>query len=168
MKTKMLGIRPYKAEDAKEIISWCKDETTFYRWTAGKLGDFPVTESEFKFVETLMPFVAFNENGTVGFFTLRKPDGTTDELRFGFVIVNPDIRGKGYGKEMIRLGLKYAFELYGAEKVSIGVFENNLPAYHCYKSIGFSELDFTDKYSVLGEEWVCIELMMEKERWFNL
>lgn len=168
MKTKMLGIRPYKAEDAKEIISWCRDEITFYRWTAGKLGGFPVAESEFKFVETLMPFVAFNENGTVGFFTLRKPDGTTDELRFGFVIVNPDIRGKGYGKEMIRLGLKYAFELYGAEKVSIGVFENNLPAYHCYKSIGFSELDFTDKYSVLGEEWVCIELMMKKERWFNL
>ena len=29
------------------------------------------------------------------------------------------------GKEMLKLGLKYAFDVYGAKKVSLGVFENN-------------------------------------------
>ena len=39
-----------------------------------------------------------------------------DELRFGFVTVNPHKRGKGYGKAMLQLGLKFAFEIYRAKK----------------------------------------------------
>ena len=86
-----------------------------------------------------------------------------DELRFGFVIVNPHRRGKGYGKAMLQLGLKFVFEIYGAKKVSLGVFENNLPAYYCYKAVGFNDvvLDTTETYCVLGEEWKCKEMIME-------
>ena len=110
-----------------------------------------------------MPFTAFDETGIVGFFTLRNPDEVLNELRFGFVIINPHKRGKGYGKEMLQLGLKFSFEIYGAKKVSLGVFENNLPAYYCYKAVGFRDavLDTTEKYSILGEEWKCREMVME-------
>ena len=158
----MLRIRPYKAEDADTILSWCRNEMEFYRWTAGILGSYPITQNEFGFVESLMPFTAFDETGIVGFFTLRNPNNSTDELRFGFVIVNSDVRGKGYGKEMLHLGLKFAFEIYGAKRVSLGVFDNNLSAYHCYKSVGFEDvvLDKTETYCVLGQEWKCKELMM--------
>ena len=159
----MLRIRPYKSTDAPTILSWCQDEKAFYQWTAGVLGSYPITQNEFSFVESLMPFTAFDETGIVGFFTLRNPNELLDELRFGFVIVNPDKRGKGYGKEMLRLGLKFAFELYGAKRASLGVFENNLPAYYCYKSVGFDDviLDTAETYSVLGEEWKCKELVIE-------
>ncbi len=120
-------------------------------------------QKEFCFVESLMPFTAFDETGIVVFFTLRNPDESLDELRFGFVIVNPHKRGKGYGKAMLRLGLKFVFEIYGAQKASLGVFENNLSAYYCYKSVGFNDtvLDTTETYCVLGEEWKCKELIME-------
>ncbi len=160
----MLRIRPYKAEDCKTILSWISDEKTFYRWSAGRLGEYPITENEFSFVESMMPFVAFDENGIVGFFTLRNPSCSLDELRFGFIIVSPDVRGKGYGKSMLSLGLKFAFEIYGAKKASLGVFENNPSAYHCYKSVGFQDvnLDTPETYSILGEEWKCRELMIEK------
>lgn len=106
------------------------------------------------------PFTAFDETGIVGFFTLRNPGESLDELRFGFVIVNPCKRGKGYGKNMLQSELKFAFEIYGAKKVSLGVFENNLPAYCCYKAVGFRDvvLDTPEKYSVMGEEWKCREL----------
>ena len=96
------------------------------------LGDYPITKNEFGFVESLMPFTAFDESEIVGFFTLRNPNESLDELRFGFVIVNPDKRGTGCGKAMIRLGLKFAFEIYGAKRASLGVFENNLAVYYCY------------------------------------
>ena len=160
----MIGIRPYKPADAATILSWCRDEKAFYKWSAGVLGDYPITEEKFKFVEGLMPFAAFDENGIVGFFTLRNPGESREELRFGFVIVNPDIRGKGYGKAMLSLGVKFALEIYGAKKVSLGVFENNLPAYYCYKAVGFEDvtLDTTEIYRVLGEEWKCKELAMER------
>ena len=159
----MIRIRPYTTADANTILSWCQDEKTFYQWTAGILGSFPITQNEFRFVESLIPFTAFDETGIVGFFTLRNPNESLDELRFGFVIVNPNNRGKGYGKEMLQLGLKFAFEIYGAKRASLGVFENNLPAYYCYKAVGFDDvvLDAIETYCVLGEEWKCKELMLE-------
>lgn len=159
----MIRIRPYNASDADTILSWCRDEKSFYQWTAGILGDYPITRNEFGFVESLMPFTAFDETGLIGFFTLRNPNKSLNELRFGFVIVNPLMRGKGYGKAMLRLGLKFVFEIYGALKASLGVFENNLPAYYCYKAVGFYDIvpDTTETYCILGEKWKCRELMIE-------
>ena len=158
----MLKIRPYKSTDAETMLSWCSDAKSFYQWSAGILGNFPITPNEFKFVESLIPFTAFDETGIVGFFTLRQPQGSTNELRFGFVIVDPTLRGKGYGKSMLQLGLKLVFETYGAKRASLGVFENNLPAYHCYKAVGFKDviLDKVETYNVLGEEWKCKELVL--------
>lgn len=159
----MIRIRPYKDSDADTILSWCQDEKAFYQWSAGVLGNYPITQSEFGFVTSLMPFTAFDEAGNIGFFTLRTPNESLDELRFGFVIVAPNKRGKGCGKAMLRLGLKYAFEIYGAKKATLGVFENNLPAYYCYKAVGFKDvvLDTTEKYYVMGEEWKCKEMVIE-------
>lgn len=160
----MLRLRPYRIEDADTIISWGKDEKAFYQWSAGVMGEYPITKEKFRFVDSLMAFTAFDENGIVGFFTLRNPGGMTDELRMGFVIVDPLQRGTGKGKEMLKLGLKYAFDVYGAKKVSLGVFENNEPAYYCYKAVGFKDviLDETETYKVLGEEWKCKEMVIER------
>lgn len=165
----MLRIRPYKPADADVILSWCSDEKSFYQWTAGVLGNYPATQNEFNFVQSLMPFTAFDESGIVGFFTLRNPNDSYDELRFGFVIVDPKKRGKGYGKAMLKSGLKFVFEIYGANKASLGVFENNLSAYYCYKSVGFKDtvLDTREVYHVLGEDWKCRELTAENEQYFG-
>lgn len=159
----MIRIRPYKVTDVNTILSWCQDEKAFYRWTAGILGNYPITQNEFGFVESLMPFTAFDETGIVGFFTLRNPNESLDELRFGFVIIDPEKRGKGYGKEMLRLGLKFAFEIYGAKRASLGVFENNFSAYYCYRAVGFEDvvLDIAETYCVMGEEWKCKESVLE-------
>ena len=54
------------------------------------------------------------------------PAGITDEekktLRFGFVIVNDTKRGMGYGKEMLKLAIKYDFDILKVEKITLGVF----------------------------------------------
>lgn len=161
----MIRIRPYRASDANAILSWCRDEKAFYQWTAGVLGEYPITQKEFGFVETLMPFTAFDESGIMGFFTLRNPDGSLDELRFGFVIVDPDRRGKGCGKAMIQSGLKFVFEIYGAKRASLGVFENNPAAYYCYRAAGFREVvpETPETYQILGEEWRCKELIIKNK-----
>ena len=165
MTINMIRIRPYKSSDADIILSWCRDEKSFYQWSAGVLGDYPITRDDFSFVEELMPFTAFDESGILGFFTFRKPNDSYNELRFGFVIVDPERRGQGLGKAMLRQGLNFAFELYGADKVSLGVFENNPSAYYCYKAIGFKDavLYSAEAYNILGEEWKCRELIYKNE-----
>lgn len=159
----MLRLRPYHSNDAEQIMSWSKDEKAFYKWTAGILGNYPISEEQFNAVTNLMAFTAIDDNEVVGFFTMRKPGESFDELRFGFVVVDSEKRGKGYGKKMLQLGLKYAKEIYGAKKVSLGVFENNEAAYHCYKAVGFKDiiLDETEMYHVLDEDWKCLELEIQ-------
>ena len=159
----MLRTRPYNIKDAETILSWTKDEKAFYKWTAGVLGTYPLSVEQFHSVSDLMPFTAIDDDDVVGFFTMRRPTESFDELRFGFVIVDSNKRGKGYGKQMLKQGLIYAKEIFGAKKVSLGVFKNNKPAYYWYKAAGFKDiaLDEVEKYQVLGEEWDCLELEIQ-------
>ena len=156
----MIRIRPYKDTDAEKILSWCKDEKTFYQWTAGVLGAYPISREAFAGLGSLMRFTALDEKEVVGFFTARNPKPTLDELRFGFVIIDPEKRGSGFGKEMLRLGLEYARILYKAKRVSLGVFENNDKAYYCYRAVGFQDVtpQKTEQYQIMGKVWACREL----------
>ena len=43
----MLRLRPYTPSDASTILSWTKNKTAFYQWTAGVLGEYPITEEQF-------------------------------------------------------------------------------------------------------------------------
>lgn len=42
----MLRLRTYKNCDAKTIISWCKDEETFRKWTSDRYESFPITAGD--------------------------------------------------------------------------------------------------------------------------
>ena len=52
-----------------------------------------------------------------------------------------------------------------AEEITLGVFDNNLSAYHCYKAAGFKEVSMEQDivFEILGEQWKCIELEVSKE-----
>ena len=108
----MLRLRPYNKNDAEIIMSWIKGENAFYKWTAGVLGEYPISAEQFNMVSNLMAFTAIDDNEIVGFFTMRRPNEFYEELRFGFVIVDSKKRGQGYGKNMLKLGLKYAKEIF--------------------------------------------------------
>ena len=167
----MLRLRPYRKNDSHKIVTWAEDEKTFYKWSEGRLGSFPVSPERLEQAvsgrianEKYFPFVAFDEEGLQGFFTLRQPGEDKGELSFGYVILNPKARGKGYGKRMMQLGMKFAFELYGASKVSLEVFENNPSAYHCYKGVGFIENGNIVTYNLCNKEWKSIEMEICNKR----
>lgn len=166
----MLRLRPFRKNDAKNIISWTSELEEFYKWSAGILGAFPLTEQRMLEAmagrednELYFPFTAFDENGPVGFLHIRIVDDSYKKARFGFVIVDSEKRGKGYGKQMLRLALNYVFGVYGAESVSLGVFDNNRAAYHCYKSVGFEETGECMEYEIAGNRWTDIEMEVCRE-----
>ena len=172
----MLRLRPYKTSDAETIISWCKDEAAFRKWTSDRYESFPITTADMnkKYIENngdciesdnFYPMTAFDENGIVGHLIMRFTDERKTILRLGFVIVDDTLRGKGYGKEMISLSLKYAFEILKVDKVTIGVFENNIPAYYCYKAAGFKDVDAKLQCEIFGETWKILELELTNEEY---
>ncbi len=163
----MLRFRPYKPCDAPVIVSWIKDEFSFRQWCADRFEHYPLTAEALNAHYTaqenndgFFPMTAYDETGVQGHMILRFTDPEKKKLRFGFVIVNSEKRGMGYGKEMLQLALLYGFQLLKAESISLGVFENNPAAYHCYKAAGFREiiLPQPESYAVLGERWNCIEM----------
>ena len=165
----MIRLRPYKPCDAQSIAAWIDNEEIFHMWGGDRFGSFPITADVMERKYTLdngdcaepdnfFPWTAVNDaDEPVGHFIMRYLNGDRRVWRFGWVIVNPSLRGSGYGTQMLVLGLKYAFGFLGAEKVTIGVFENNLPAYHCYLRAGFHERETVD-----GTPWRIIE--METDR----
>jgi RimJ/RimL family protein N-acetyltransferase len=112
--------------------------------------------------DNFYPLTAFDEDGIVGHLILRYIGAEKKEMRIGFVIVDDTKRGKGYGREMIRLALKYAFDLFKAERATLGVFDNNPAAYRCYKAAGFREYSERE-VSLLGENWRCIDMECRSE-----
>ncbi len=166
-----MRLRPYKKCDAKDIITWCRDETAFRKWSADRFELFPITEADMnqKYMEyngdcmdpdNFYPMTAFDETGIVGHLIMRFTDVKKQVLRFGFVIVDDKKRGRGYGKEMLILAQKYAFEILKVKKVTLGVFENNPSAYYCYRAAGFKEVNMEKEeyYEIAGEKWKCIEM----------
>ena len=103
----MLRLRPYKISDAETIISWCKDEAAFRKWTSDRYESFPITSADMnkKYIDNngdcveqdnFYPMTAFDETGIVGHLIMRFTDERKNVLRLGFVIVDDTQRGKGY------------------------------------------------------------------------
>ncbi len=170
-----MKLRPYKSDDAKTIIGWIKDERALRLWSADRYGAYPVTAKDmnYKYIEcngdceepdNFYPMTAVSEEGIVGHLILRYTDKEQKTIRIGFVIVDDTKRGKGYGKRMIQMAIRYAFDMLQAEKVTLGVFENNPSAYYCYKSAGFQEIQQEKRYvfDFYGEQWACIEMEVNR------
>ena len=54
-------------------------------------------------------------------------------------IGDPADRGRGFGKEAVRLTLRYAFHELGLRRLSLDVISDNLPAIGLYRGLGFQE-----------------------------
>lgn len=165
--TAVISLRPYQISDADTIISWIGDEVSFRKWCADRYDKYPITAEDmnnnYKACSEqggFFPFTAYEESGVVGHLIMRFTDENRSVLRFGFVIVDNKKRGSGYGKQMLESAIQYAHENFNAEKITLGVFENNEAAYRCYKSVGFREIKLENPiiYHIFGEEWKSIEM----------
>lgn len=156
-----MRLRPYIAcKDYDVIKNWISDERTHAMWCANLI-QFPMKKNNFEKVIREMaerygdsPYVATSEEGQlIGFFCY-SVNLVTNVGMLKFVMINPDYRGKGYGKEMMQLAVKYAFEITNADAVQLNVFSENITAKKCYEAVGFVERK-TDKdaFAYKDESW---------------
>ena len=160
MEKKKMTLRPFNPNDAETILSWCKDRQTFRLWSADRYKDFhaqPHEMMEQYSSDNMYPFTAIVRNNIIGHILLRHPSEDKTLVRFGFVIVDDELRGKGYGKQMLQLAIRKAKDEFGAKRITLGVFDNNPIALHCYESVGFKVIG-TDAYLIDGEEWAGKEM----------
>ena len=165
-----MEFRDYKKEDANEIIKWIKNKKEMFLWSADIYNKFPLEAEDInsfydksKEKSFFCPMTLTNNNRIIGHLILRNPSEDNKVIRLGFIIVDPDLRGKGYGKKLINYAIEFAKNKLDAKEINLGVFENNINAYYCYKSVGFVEVNNEKEiFKIDNEEWNCIELVYKK------
>ncbi len=162
----MLRLRPFKRTDAKKIVSWFNDSLSFYKWSAGRFGEFPLSAERLcsQYGEesangTTMPFTAYDEQGVAGHFIIRFLDEELKDARLGFIAIDSVRRGQNLGGEMLSLAIAYCRDFLLAERVSLGVFLNNPAAIRCYEKAGFTAIEGSEcEVEIAGESWSLIEM----------
>lgn len=168
----MIRLRPYKPVDAWSLLEWWEgaEEDDFVKWSCGKFS-YPLAIEELDDYfsqwclreKTGWLMTALDESGkAVGHFILRLADYEAGTVRMGFIVVDPKMRGRGYGRQMMEQALKYVFQVLGMRKVSLGVFENNPKAKECYESVGFKEVSLVPDYlEYKGRTYAACEMEAE-------
>lgn len=165
----MLELRPFSDSEAGRILSWSGDEAAFRKWSADRYGKFPIVpEDMLSFYREaskngwFFPYTAYKDGEPVGHLIIRFPYNNNRTARFGFVIVDPALRGRGLGRELVEAAKREAKERHGASEATMGVFANNEPALRCYLSAGFVIQETEEEYyEIFGEKWRCIEMKAE-------
>lgn len=158
-----MTLRPFHPNDAETILGWCKDKQAFRKWSADRYKDFPAKREDMMEQykgDNMYPLTAVVGENIIGHVLLRFLSEDKTLVRFGFVIVDDTKRGKGYGKRMLQMVIKKAKEEFGVQKITLGVFDNNPSAFHCYDSLGFKVIG-TDTYLIDGEEWTGKEMELD-------
>lgn len=155
-----MRIRPYQNKDFDIISQWITDERSHALWCANLMPyplvknsfDALLQEAEERFGDS--PFVATTNDGqVVGFFCF-SVNLHTNEGMLKFVVIDNTMRNKGYGCEMLKLAIKYAFEIAKADAVHLNVFPENPGAKKCYEKVGFKERTLTENaFSFKDESW---------------
>jgi len=157
----MMTLRPYIETDTAIVLSWIKGRKAFRKWSADIYSVYPPKPEDMEAqyaADNIFSFTAIDDNGEiVGHIILRYPDDSKEIVRFGFVIISNDLRGKGYGKRMLQLAIEKAIHEFGAKKITLGVFDNNPSAFHCYAAVGF-RVTGTNTYLIDGEKWTGKEM----------
>ena len=153
-----MRLRPYRRGDGGYMVKWVDNQRIHALWCANQIG-YPMTEEAFEAGREAgiatwgnSCFTATNQAGTpVGYFQMSVHE--EDNTAFmGYVIVDSNCRGMGYGREMVELAKQYAFGLAKVDKLRLAAFDCNIQAVGCYRKCGFEVIGYEGEVFPFGEE----------------
>jgi UDP-4-amino-4,6-dideoxy-N-acetyl-beta-L-altrosamine N-acetyltransferase len=162
-----IKLRPFNKEDLKRLHEWRNDPEIRL---LSMMHPYPVSlqndESWLDSViadtsNTKIVWAVENIEDTllIGYFQFSKINLIHRNASLGIIIGDKKSRGKGLGKEIMILGLKYAFDTLGLNKVSLDVIEINYSAIKLYKEIGFIEEGRFKDHFFFNGKWYSVVRM---------
>lgn len=133
-----MTLRALRPEEYSTICSWAIAE----QWPGLVKGQL-LTVDEFPAILSLPGHFSFamSKDGcaATGFGQIwQSPNGATNLIR---ILIDPAMRGQGYGKRLCALLLSEALRMPDVRQVKLRVSRQNLSAIAVYRSIGFCELE---------------------------
>ena len=121
-----------------------EDESQFqpYVYSAENVDNF----FKCKQVPGRLELVAMMNGRTIGHVQLKNIDKEKRECEFGFHMQNDSVKGLGYGTQIARLALKYAFENLDVDAVCAYTLVKNTRSQHVLEKAGFQFIDEKDGF----------------------
>ena len=101
---------------------------------------------ERKQVPGRLELVAMLDGRTIGHVQLKNIDEEKRECEFGFHMQNDSVKGLGYGTQIARLALEYAFENLHVDAVYAYTVLTNTRSRHVLEKAGFRYIDEKDGF----------------------
>lgn len=166
-----MQFREYTANDFAYIQDWIKDEKTHAMWCANLI-PYPITLDGFTQVLEKdkndwggRAFIYENdENQPIGFliYSVNQKDNSAF---LKFVVMDYNLRGQGYGTQMVKQVLHQLFELEKVTLVKLNVFDCNAGAKKCYEKAGFvQKQDTPDAFMFQSEAWGRCFMVVENNK----
>jgi sialic acid synthase SpsE/RimJ/RimL family protein N-acetyltransferase len=134
-------LRPHAAEDAERIVAWRNRPDVHGQMFAAH----PPTRAEhdawFAKLERRtdrLELVILDQGRPVGTIALAAIDLGARTAEYGILIGESEARGRGVAQAASQLLLDFAFGVLGLERVSLGLFADNLAARKLYERLGFT------------------------------
>jgi ribosomal protein S18 acetylase RimI-like enzyme len=131
-------------KDIDEIMTWFPDAEAVNLW-GGPGFRFPFSPESFRKdckLSLMDSYSLFEASGALAAFGQSyERDGRGHLAR---LVSNPAMRGRGAGRQLIRMILKSLDQRCGYGEYSLFVYRHNVPAYQCYLSLGFVVQEYPD------------------------
>ena len=156
-----LRLRPCKREDGRELMKWFSDERQMRMWCRDGI-TFPLTDGQMDAYYAELDqdsrawgFTALDESGKpVGSFKMAAADYEADSVHMGYIVLAPEVRGRGVGQQMVAMAAAYAVDFLGMKRITLKVFDCNPGAKRCYEKAGFREEEYRpEEFSYRDEMW---------------
>lgn len=173
----MLTLKYFEPSDFEQLISWSGDEAFLLQW-AGLQFKYPLTKEQLEaYLEDandmdtssklIYKVIDSASNKSIGHISIGAIDREHRSGRIGKVLLGDSAsRGKGYGEQMLLAILKVGFEDLKLQRITLGVFDYNISALNCYKSVGFMEDKFIPNYTrIKGKSLNLVEMRIVEDEW---
>lgn len=146
-----LILRHAEMADLSTVLKWVPDEKACLMW-AGPQVRYPTNmESAWKDMETTEEntfCLVTNKGDVVGLGQGLSRD--TNVVHLARIIVDPDKRGRGYGRELCLRLMEVSEKQRPVRRFTLNVYETNKTTISLYRSLGFTEHQQQDFKGVLS------------------
>jgi len=160
-----IRLRPFEPQDYPRLLAAMDSLPVLVQWS-GPFFRFPLDEAQLEVYRAsgngdTAPrriYTACNAGGQpVGHIELNDIDGHS--ARLCRVLVDPQSRGRGFGRAMVRRALRIAFDEMRLQRVDLGVYDFNTAAIRCYELEGFIKEGHLRQARRVGDETWSLDLM---------
>lgn len=167
-----LRLRPITEADTDNIVRWRNLESVKRNLYTRE----PVTrESHLQWLHSqvntgrCIQYILECPEGDIGTAFIKNIDNFHKKGEYGIFIGEESARGKGYGRRATELLLQKAFEELGLNRVSLHVFEENLPGIRAYEHAGFKiEGVLRDDFRYGDEYLNAVVMGITRKMWLAL